>query len=56
VWRAPVAAKSCLGSLQVCGMMMTISLRQHLNRHPKEPGRLPEIDSRLHEPRRCGVP
>src|SRR6516162_5602544 len=49
-------AEGCFGSLQMRGMVVTISLRQHLDRHAKESGRLPEIDPRLHKPRRCSVP
>ena len=48
--------KGVLSALEVSGVVMPVTLRQHLGRHPKEASGLPYVDSRLHQPSGSGVP
>jgi len=50
-----VSRKSTFRAGQMVRMMVTVTLRKHLDRHPEIARGFPHIGTSLHQPRRCGV-
>jgi hypothetical protein len=51
----PAVAERVRATAQMLGVVMTINAIKHFDRHAEKAGRLPFVDTVLHQPGRRGV-